>query len=115
MCPTRWNTSNEHFNKMLENNPLLYEACAKIFNDEMTTASGMSLCNYNVPVVLCDQPIEITMDRVKCHFKNTCNHVCNPFNGGCDNMLHDIKNRVEQCCMVLACYQNNKMIKKRII
>lgn len=91
MCPTRWNTSNEHFNEILENNPLLYEAYVKIFNDEMTTASNIALYNYNVPVILGDQPIEITMERIKYYFKKTCNDVCNPFNGGWDNMLHDIK------------------------
>lgn len=89
-CPTRWKTSRDYFNQILTSNPALYKLYLKIFNNEMTTASNIALYDYNVPVILGDQPIEITMDRIQYYFKKTLKDVINPKEGW-DEIRYDVK------------------------
>ena len=112
MCQTRWNTSNEHFNETLENNPFLHEACMKKFNNEMATASNIASHSHNAHVVLANQPIETTIDRIKCHVKKTCNDTHNQHNGGWENLLHDEKN-MQNNAMHFWCVARTKNDKEK--
>lgn len=90
-CPTRWNASKDFINSTLQKHPWQQKLYKKLFNNEMTTASNIALDEYNIPVILGDQAIEITGDRVQYYFKKTVRDVLNPINGGWGYILMDIQ------------------------
>lgn len=63
----------------------------------MSTASNIALYDYNVPVILGDQPIEITTDRIKYYFRKTLRDVLDPLQGW-DAIRYDVTQAYTTVC-----------------
>uniref|UniRef100_A0A7S2B2C4 TraB family protein n=1 Tax=Octactis speculum TaxID=3111310 RepID=A0A7S2B2C4_9STRA len=86
-CSTRWEKGEELRAQMTESEEALYSA---VFENEMQAAAAVAE-QYDRPIILGDQPIEITDKRIKQSVVATLKDLTSPLNGGWSRIADDTK------------------------
>lgn len=85
-CPTRWEKGETLRAQLSESEEALYSA---VFENEMQAAATIAE-QYSLPIVLGDQPIEITNERVKATAVDTFKDLVSPLSGGWSRIADDV-------------------------
>mmetsp|Transcript_32794 Transcript_32794/g.48120 ORF Transcript_32794/g.48120 Transcript_32794/m.48120 type:complete len:428 (-) Transcript_32794:139-1422(-) len=94
-CPTRWKTAAE-FRSSLQYQ-WQYDVYQKFLPNEMQAAAKVAR-RFGKPVVLGDQAIELTGDRVKIFLKETLKDAMSPLNGGWEKISKDVVSSFDVIC-----------------